>query len=105
MGKLTTRILKEFISPGPHLIIYFVILISALCVGFTSAYFFKGNKNAEIIENFAEKIIESETGVLVDFDDSSDDEAPNNIPIHEFVYPSYQMDFRRDKQPAPCVKN
>ena len=89
------RILKELISPGNHLIIYFVILITSICVCFTASHFFKGNKNAQIIENYAEKIIERETGISVDFDDSSDDEMPNNIPINEFRYPSYQMDFKR----------
>jgi len=105
MGKLMTRILKELTSPGNHLAIFFFILITSLCVGFTASHLFKGNKNAQIVESYAEKIIEHETGVSIDFDDSSDDEVPGNTPITEFRYPSYQMDYKRDKQPGSCAKN
>jgi len=105
MGKLIPRILKEMISPGNHLIIFFFILFTSLCVGFSASYFFKGNKSAQKIENFAEKIIEHETGISIDFDSSSDHVSEQNIPISEFRYPSYEMDFKRGKQPDPVVKN
>src|ERR1700747_1096876 len=105
MGKLIPRILKELISPGNHLGVYFIILICSICTGYVASHFFKGNKKAQILENYAEKIIEHETGIVVDFDDSSDDEASSNIPIHEFRYPSYQMDFKRGRLTDLDVKN
>jgi hypothetical protein len=73
MAKLIPKFLKELISPGNHLIIYFVILITSLIVGFGSAHFFKGNKRARIIESYAEKIIERETGLSINFEEIDDD--------------------------------
>jgi hypothetical protein len=105
MVKIISKILRELISPGNHLIIFFVILITSLCVGFSASYFFKGNKNAQIIENYAERIIEHETGIAIDFDDSSDDVPAPDTAIIEFRYPSYEMDFKRGKQPDSALKN
>lgn len=99
MGKLIPKILKELISPGNHLMVFFFILITSLFSGYVAAHFFKGNKNAKLIENYAEKIIEHETGISVDFDDSSDYEPMSNIPINEF------MDFKRDTKLDSGVKN
>jgi hypothetical protein len=73
MARLIYRFLKELISPGNHLIIYFVILIVSLCTGFLCAHFFKGNKKAKTIETYAEKIIERETGLSINFDEIDND--------------------------------
>lgn len=101
MGKLIPKILKELISPGNHLVVFFVILFTSIFSGYVASHFFKGNKNAKLIENYAEKIIEHETGVSVDFD-GSNDVPESNIPITEFRYP---MDFKHDKQTCFGVKN
>ncbi len=73
MGRLISKFLRELISPGNHLIVYFVILVTSLCVGFFAAHFFKGNKQAKIIETYAEKIIERETGLSINFEEIDDD--------------------------------
>jgi hypothetical protein len=104
MGKLIPRILKELISPGNHLIIFFVILLLALCTGYCAGHFFKGNKNAKLIETYAEKIIEHETGITVNFYEAEEEVEPI-IPIIEFRYPTYEMDFKREMKPDSSVKN
>jgi hypothetical protein len=73
MAGLIPKFLKELISPGNHLKIYFIILIASLLVGFCCAHFFKGNKKAKTIETYAEKIIERETGVAINFDELDND--------------------------------
>ena len=73
MVSLISRFLKEYLSPGTSLKIYFVILIISICVGFCAAHFFKGNKKAKVIETYAEKIIERETGISINFEEAGDD--------------------------------
>ncbi len=96
MGRLISKFLKELISPGNHLIVYFVILVTSLCVGFFSAHFFKGNKQAKIIEDYAEKIIERETGISINFEEIDEDiskpstmklSEPISDPIPELSFP------------------
>lgn len=104
MGKLIQRILKELISPGNHLMIFFVILLASLCVGYCAGHYFKGNKKAKIIETYAEKIIEHETGISINFDDSEEEDIPE-IPLSEFNYPNYIMDFQIPVKSDCDVKN
>jgi len=68
MGRLIEKILKELFSPGNHLIIYFIILFSSFLIGIICSHFFKGNKEAETVELYAEKVIEHETGFSLKFD-------------------------------------
>jgi|SRR5579863_3272047 len=84
MVRLISRFLRELISPGNHLIIYFVILVSSLIVGFFSAHFFKGNEKAKMIETYAEKIIERETGLSINFEEiDADISKPSAMKLSE----------------------
>ncbi len=47
---------------------FIIILLASLIIGIFSAHFFKGNKQADLVESCVEKIIESETGISIDFD-------------------------------------
>jgi hypothetical protein len=76
----------------------FIILFVSFLVGMGSALFSKGSKEAYIAEECAEKVIEHETGMPIDFDEL-DEALEAEARMIEFKYPTFQMDFKTVEQP------
>lgn len=68
MGKLIKKLINFITSPLNPLAYHLLILFISFFIGFCASHYFPGNKQAEIIEDYAEKLIEYETGYTIDFD-------------------------------------
>ncbi len=62
------EVLNEIFSTGNKMRNMAIIVVCAFIIGLSASYLFQGPEDGPI-ETLAEKVIESETGVHVDFDE------------------------------------